>query len=137
MIEKIRTLLEKCREFIYYMLFGVLTTVVNYAVYLPLFNWVGMSATVSNAIAWVASVACAFLTNKPFVFHSYDWSLGVVLPELAKFLGTRISSGLLETAILFVTVDLLSWGGNIMKLATSVLVIIINYIGSKLLVFRN
>ena len=83
------------------------------------------------------AVACAYLTNKPFVFKSYDWSWKTVGPELAKFIGCRIGSGLLETAIIFVTVDLLLWNGNIWKLATSVLVVILNYVGSKLLVFRK
>ena len=137
MIDKIRALLVKYQDVISYLIFGVLTTVVNYVVYLPLYNGLGLSGTVSNAIAWAVSVAFAFLTNKPFVFKSYDWSASVVLPELVKFLGTRIGSGLLETAIIFVTVDLLSWDGNIMKLATSVLVVIINYVGSKLLVFKK
>ena len=137
MIDKIRALLVKYQDVISYLIFGVLTTVVNYVVYLPLYNGLGLSGTVSNAIAWAVSVAFAFLTNKPFVFKSHDWSASVVLPELVKFLGTRIGSGLLETAIIFVTVDLLSWDGNIMKLATSVLVVIINYVGSKLLVFKK
>ena len=61
----------------------------------------------------------------------------MVLPELAKFLGCRIGSGVLETAILFVTVDLLKWDGNLWKIVTSVLVVILNYVGSKLLVFRK
>lgn len=137
MIEKIRALLVKYQDIISYLVFGVLTTVVNYVVYLPLYNWLGFSATVSNTIAWAVSVTFAFLTNKPFVFKSHDWSANVVLPELAKFIGTRVGSGLLETAIIFVTVDLLAWDGNIMKLATSVLVVIINYVGSKLLVFKK
>ena len=137
MIEKIRALLVQYQDIISYLVFGVLTTLVNYVVYLPLYNWLGISGTVSNAIAWAVSVAFAFLTNKPFVFKSHDWSAKVVLPELVKFLGTRIGSGLLETAIIFVTVDLLAWDGNLMKLATSVLVVIINYVGSKLLVFKK
>ena len=137
MIEKIRLLLDQYRDVISYLFFGVLTTVVNYLVYLPLFNWLGLSATVSNALAWVVSVAFAFLTNKPFVFQSHDWSLPVVPPELAKFLGTRVGSSLLETGIIFLSVDLLAFDGNLMKLATSVLVVIINYVGSKLLVFKK
>jgi putative flippase GtrA len=58
-------------------------------------------------------------------------------PELTKFVGCRIGSGLLETAIIFVTVDCLNWNGNIWKLVTSVLVVILNYVASKLLVFRK
>lgn len=137
MWDKVKKLYHKYYDLILYLVFGVLTTGVNYIVYLPCYNILGLSASVSNAIAWVVSVAFAFVTNKPFVFRSYDWSAKVVLPELAKFLGCRIGSGVLETAILFVTVDLLKWDGNLWKIVTSVLVVILNYVGSKLLVFRK
>jgi putative flippase GtrA len=137
MFEKLRSLAEKYWDVLAYLIFGVLTTVVNYLVYLPLYNGAGLSATASNAVAWVVAVAFAFLTNKPFVFKSHDWSAKTVFPELGKFLGCRIGSGLMETGIIFLFVDLLRWDGNIMKLATSVLVIILNYVGSKLLVFKK
>ena len=137
MIEKIRNLIVKYYDILAYLFFGALTTVVNYIVYLPCYNWLGLSAAVSNVIAWVAAVAFAYLTNKPFVFKSHDWSAKVVWPELTKFVGCRIGSGLLETAIIFVTVDLLRWNGNVMKLITSILVVILNYGASKLLVFRK
>lgn len=137
MWDKVKSLYHKYYDLILYLVFGVLTTGVNYIVYLPCYNLLGLSASVSNAIAWVVSVAFAFVTNKPFVFRSYDWSAKVVLPELVKFLGCRIGSGVLETAILFVTVDLLKWDGNLWKIVTSVLVVILNYVGSKLLVFRK
>ena len=130
-------LFRKYEEIISYLFFGGLTTVVNYAVYLPCYNLLGISGAVSNAIAWVAAVAFAYLTNKPFVFKSNDWSAKVVLPELVKFVGCRVGSGVLETAIIFVTVDCLHWNGNVIKLVTSVLVVALNYVASKLLVFRK
>lgn len=137
MIQKLRSIIVKYWDILTYLVFGVLTTVVNYAVYLPVYNFCGISAAVSNMIAWVAAVAFAFLTNKPFVFHSHDWSAQTVLPELTKFVSCRIASGALETVILFLSVDCMNWNGNIWKLVTQVLVIIINYVGSKLLVFRK
>ncbi len=132
-----RSWLKKYRDIIAYLFFGGLTTAVNYVVYLPCYNLLGISAGVSNVIAWVAAVAFAFVTNKPFVFKSHDWSASVVLPELGKFVSCRVGSGFLETAILLVTVDWLCWDGNWMKLSTSVLVMILNYFGSKLLVFKK
>ena len=137
MLQKIRNLIQKYWDILSYLFFGVLTTVVNYLVYLPCYNLLHLSASVSNVIAWVAAVAFAYLTNKPFVFKSHDWSWKTVGPELAKFVGCRVGSGLIETAIIFVTVDLLQFNGNIWELFTSVLVVIINYVGSKLLVFRK
>ena len=88
-------------------------------------------------IAWVVAVIFAFLTNKPFVFHSHDWSVKTVVPELIKFVSCRLASGVMETLILLLTVDCLHWNGNIWKLVTQVLVVIVNYVGSKLLVFRK
>ena len=134
---KLRALIEKYYDILAYLFFGVLTTAVNYVVYLPCYNLLGLSAAVSNVIAWVAAVAFAYLTNKPFVFHSNDWSAKTVLPELSKFVGSRVASGALETAIIFLTVDCLLWNGNVMKLVTSVLVVVLNYVASKLLVFRK
>ena len=121
MLKKIMGLIEAHWDVVTYLVFGVLTTVVNYAIYLPCLNLLGLSAAVSNSIAWVVAVAFAYVTNKPFVFGSHDWSMKVVIPELGKFVATRVSSG----------------NGNIWKLVTQVLVIIINYVGSKLLVFRK
>ena len=136
-MNQIKELLVKYRDVAIYLVFGVMTTLVNYIVYLPCYNLLGLSATFSNVIAWAAAVCFAFVTNKPFVFQSYDWSAATVVPELIKFLGTRIGSGLLETAILGVSVDLLQWNGNLWKILTSVLVVVINYVGSKLLVFKK
>lgn len=137
MLQKIRALVVKYWDILSYLIFGVLTTVVNYAVYLPIYNLLGLSAAVSNVIAWVAAVAFAFLTNKPFVFKSHDWSAKTVIPELTKFVSCRIASGAMETVILLLTVDLLGWNGNIWKLITQVLVVILNYVTSKLVVFRK
>ena len=137
MKEKIAALYRKHRDILLYLFFGGLTTVVNYLVYIPCMYWLGLSGALSNVIAWVVAVAFAFVTNKPFVFHSHDWSAKVVWPELGKFVSARLVSGGIETAIIFVTVDLLHWNAAIMKLIVSVLVVILNYIGSKLLVFRK
>ena len=136
-MKKIRIIIEQYWDVLAYLFFGVLTTVVNYVVYLPCYNLLGFSAAVSNVIAWVVAVAFAYLTNKPWVFKSHDWSRQTVIPELTKFVGCRIGSGALETGIIFLTVDLLCWNGNVMKLVTSVLVVVLNYIGSKLLVFKK
>ena len=137
MIQKIKELVIRYWDIVSYLFFGVCTTIVNYLIYIPCYNFFGMSATVSNMIAWVVAVAFAYLTNKPFVFKSHDWSAKTVIPELTKFIGCRVGSGAAETLILFLAVDLLGWNGNIWKLLTNVLVVFLNYIGSKFLVFKN
>lgn len=136
MFEKIKFLIKKYEDILLYLIFGVLTTAVNWVVYFPLYNYAGISATAATAISWALSVAFAFVTNKPIVFKSHDWSAQVVFPELAGFVGCRIGSGLLEMGIILLTVDILGWSGNLMKVLVSILVVIINYIGSKLL-FRK
>ena len=136
-MKKIKALMVQYWEVLSYLIFGVLTTVVNYLVYLPVYNFVGLSAALSNAIAWVVAVTFAYLTNNPFVFKSHDWSAKTVIPELTKFVGCRVASGAAEILILLVTVDILCWNGNIWKLVTSVLVVVMNYIASKLVVFRK
>ena len=137
MIRKIKELIEKYWDILSYLFFGVCTTIVNYLIYIPCYNVWGLSASVSNMIAWVVAVAFAYLTNKPFVFKSNDWSAATVVPELTKFIGCRVGSGAAETLILFLAVDLLGWNGNVWKLLTQIMVVVLNYIGSKLLVFRK
>ena len=129
--------IRKYWDIISYLLFGVLTTLANYFIYFPLYNWLQLSATLSNLIAWIFAVAFAYLTNKPFVFKSRDWSKETVIPELTKFVGCRLGSGALETAIIWLTVDMLQWNGNLMKIFISVLVVALNYVGSKWLVFAK
>lgn len=137
MLQMMREQIKKHWDIVTYLFFGVLTTVVNYAVYLPCYNFLGLSAAVSNGIAWVFAVVFAYLTNKPFVFQSHDWSAKTVIPELVSFVGCRVASGVAETAILWLCVDMLGWNGNWMKLLTQVMVVVLNYVGSKLLVFRK
>ena len=136
-MNKIRMLIRKHYDILAYLFFGVLTTLVNYIVYLPCYNLLHLPASLSNVISWAAAVAIAYLPKKPFVFKSHDWSAKTVIPELSKFVGSRVLSGALETAIIFVTVDLLSWNGNVMKLVTSALVVIQNYVARKQIVFKK
>lgn len=136
-LKKIRNLVVKYWDILSYLFFGGLTTLVNFLVYFPLYNWLHWSGVFSNVIAWAAAVAFAYLTNKPFVFKSHDWSAKTVFPELSKFVGCRLSSGILETAIIWLFVDILAWNGNWIKIIVSVLVVILNYVSSKWLVFTK
>lgn len=136
-MKKIKEYWGRYRELILYALFGAVTTAVNYAVYLPCYNLLHLSGAVSNVVSWAFSVIVAFLLNKQYVFCSRDWSPEVSVPELVKFVGCRLASGVMETVILLITVDFLRWNGNLWKLITSILVILINYVGSRLLVFRK
>ena len=137
MLQKLKGLIHKHWDILAYLFFGGLTTLVNFLVYMPLLHWLHLSAALSNAVAWVAAVVFAYLTNKPFVFQSHDWSAKTVLPELGKFVSCRVGSGVLETLLLWLCVDVLAWNGIAMKIITSIVVVILNYAASKLLVFRK
>ncbi len=136
MYEKLKALYEKHRATVIYLVFGVLTTAVNYAVYLPLYNFSHLPASVCNGLAWVAAVAFAYVTNKLFVFESKSWGRGV-LGELLRFVSSRVASGVIETVSLLLTVDILGWNGNVMKLILAVFVIVFNYALSKFFVFKK
>lgn len=137
MKEKLISLFHKHEQIISYVFFGGLTTLVNFIVYYPLYNLCHLSASLSNILAWIVAVIFAYLTNKPFVFKSKDWSMKTVAPEFAKFVGSRFGSGLLETVIIRITVDILLWNGNLWKIIVSVLVVILNYITSKFFAFKK
>lgn len=129
--------MRKYRSIIIYLIFGALTTLVNFLIYYPLYNLFHVSATVSNVIAWAVAVVFAYLTNKPFVFASRDWHISTVIPEFGKFLGSRLISGAIETFLVYLTVDLLLMNGNIWKIIISVIVVILNYVASKFIVFKK
>ena len=132
-----KKLIEKYWDIIVYLFFGGLTTLVNYAVSLPLVYWLNMPGWLSNVIAWIVAVAFAYLTNKPFVFKSHDWSAKVVWPELTKFVSGRLGSLGVETLIIWICCDILDWNFLLMKVITAIIVIVLNYIFSKLLVFKK
>ena len=136
MYERLKALYQKHRATVIYLVFGVLTTVVNYAVYLPLYNFAQWPASVCNGVAWVVAVAFAYVTNKLFVFESKSWDSGVI-GELLRFVGSRVVSGAVETVSLLITVDIFGWNGNLMKLLLAVFVIVFNYVLSKFFVFKK
>ena len=137
MLRSIIGLVTKYKGMILYIIFGALTTFVNYLIYFPLYFSLSLSAVLSNAIAWAGAVLFAFLTNKPFVFESKDWSIVTTFRELLSFVGCRIMTGLLETVAIFIFVDLLDYNGFVWKIVVSVAVVILNYVLSRVFVFNK
>ena len=140
MIEEIKKLIIKYKEVLLYLIFGGLTTVVNYVVYWLFYDVLGVTAwdsLLANSIAWVAAVIFAFITNKLFVFESRATDVKTVAYELATFTAARLLSLGVESLTIwlgFGVLGLWQWG---VKIAASVLVIIINYIASKLVIFKK
>ena len=142
---------KKLRELFLYVLFGALTTLVNFVVYFLCQHLLGEGMyLVSNVAAWILAVAFAYVTNKLWVFESKSWKRDTVLGEIGKFVAARLFSLGLEEAGLYLMIDRMafdSWsislmghaigGGVLAKLAMQVMVVILNYVFSKLLIFRR
>ncbi|MDL2234183.1 GtrA family protein [Ruminococcaceae bacterium OttesenSCG-928-L11] len=137
MIDQLRALYRKHRGIVLYLVFGGLTTVVNYAVYWLLTRIIPLPMVAANLLAWAAAVAFAYVTNRRYVFESAVQGAAAILREAGSFVAARVFSGLLDTALMVVLVQWLHINDMLAKLAISVLVIIVNYILSKWLVFRK
>ena len=150
------------KEIVSYIFFGVMTTIVNLAVFYlvkKLFGSIGWNGLFNNIvpedskivelfsggseyldanlIAWVAGVIFAFVTNKLFVFESKSWKPSVAGKEFTGFMSARIFSLVVEMLGMFVMVTLLTWHELVAKLIVGVVVIAMNYIFSKLLIFKK
>ena len=163
-MDKIKSLFVKYKEIIMYIIFGVLTTLVNWVVYAltePLFkamfhgddvmfNLFGMAITyttfaifLANFLAWVAGVVFAFVTNKIWVFESKSWRFGLVMKELWLFVLARLITGVLEwfgvPLLWAIGMDQALFGidGFLAKIVVSVIVVILNYVFSKLIIFKK
>lgn len=134
-MKKLWNLFLKYREAITYLFFGGLTTVINIAVYY-ICAAVGMSTAIANAIAWILSVLFAYITNRIWVFRSHS-SGKALMKEFGSFVACRVATGVLDEIIMIVGVDVLGIWGLGVKVFANILVIILNYIFSKLLIFRR
>ena len=131
-------ILKKYKEVILYLIFGVLTTLVSLVTYYTLTATVlnasnAIELQIANIIAWIISVLFAFFTNKIFVFESKNSTL----KELPKFFGLRIITLFLDMLIMYLGVTVMLFNHKIMKLISEVIVIVSNYIFSKLVVFKK
>lgn len=128
-----RTRLAK--EAALYGVFGVLTTVVNLAVY-HLALLAGVSYGYANGLAFVAAIIFAYVTNKRWVFESRQETLKGVLVEAIKFFSSRLGTFLFEMAGLWLLIDGMGFNEILPKYLMTVMVIVLNYVLSKWLVFK-
>ncbi len=136
-MEKIKKLLKKYKFIILYGIFGVLTTIINIVTYALCYDMFNISNVVSNIIAWILSVLFAFITNKIWVFESKCFDFKIFIKELWNFIVCRLATGALDLGIMYVGVDLLKGPALILKIASNIIVIILNYVMSKLFVFKK
>ena len=132
-----RRLYEKYKDVIPYLFFGVCTTLVNIIAYWLCAHPFGMDVVPSTVIAWVVAVLFAYLTNRKWVFHSEAKGSKEILIELVTFFGCRLATGVLDWLMMFVLVDCLHFNDVLIKVIANVVVIVLNYVASKLVIFKN
>lgn len=145
--EKINCMLKKLvsREVMLYLACGLMTTVVNFVCYYLLYNAaVKMNffsdktcVHISNVTAWIISVTFAFVTNKLLVFESKSFEKGVVLKEAVSFMAARLFSLGVEEGGLFILNTIFSFNAIMVKIVMAVFVVILNYVFSKRMIFKN
>lgn len=144
-MDKIKAILQKYREQLAYLFFGGVTTVINIGVYATLHSLLGMGSDLANAIAWAVAVVAAYLTNRRWVFRSHTRGRAL-LRELGAFVGGRLATGLMDEAIMHLAVEVVGprlipaaartfWDLGV-KIASNVLVILLNYVLSKRVIFK-
>lgn len=133
----IKRIYKTNKQLVLYLFFGVCTTAINTICYWLLYETLAWNNMISTILAWVAAVLFAFVTNKVLVFESRRTSVAEFTGEVASFFGCRLLTGVLDVAIMAVAVDLLKWNGLLWKLISNVVVIVINYVASKFLIFKN
>ncbi len=128
---------KKYKDVIPYIFFGVLTTLVNIIVYWIFAHPLHLQVMISTIVAWVASVLFAYITNRIWVFHSTATTSAEIMKEVVAFFSCRLATGILDWVCMYVFVNLLAWNDLLVKCGANVLVIVLNYVASKVLIFRK
>ncbi len=134
---RLKQLFFKYKEYILYIFFGGLTTVVSWASFYICTHPLNIGTVISNIISWILAVAFAYVTNRKWVFESKTSGFRGIIREIIEFVAGRLLSLGIETVLLWITVDLCHWNNMLMKVIISVIVVVLNYIFSKLIAFRK
>lgn len=129
-----KNIIQKNKEIIMYLVFGVLTTVVNIVVYYIFSNLLHMNYLFSNAMAWFLSVLFAYVTNRKYVFDSKN---NQIIKEAISFFGSRLATGIMDMMSMWFLVNFNIVNDVVAKVVVNVIVVILNYILSKLVVFKK
>lgn len=132
----LKDMLIKYRSFILYAFFGVCTTLVNIIVYYICSYVLNLSTIISTAISWFLAVLFAYVTNREWVFESHVSNTKEVTKEITSFFSCRLLTGLLDIGIMYICIDILNWNDMIIKMTSNILVIVLNYVASKLIIFK-
>ena len=137
MINKCMKLYKKYEEIINYLIVGVLTTLVSIVAYFIFAKIFGINYLISNVISWIISVAFAYVTNKLFVFKDKEKDKKQVLIQIYQFVKYRLLSLIIDVLLMYVFVELIKMDDMIAKVINQVIVIVLNYVFSKLFVFKS
>lgn len=129
-----KNIIQKNKEIIMYLVFEVLTTVVNIVVYYIFSNLLHMNYLFSNAMAWFLSVLFAYVTNRKYVFDSKN---NQIIKEAISFFGSRLATGIMDMVLMWFLVNFNIVNDVVAKVVVNVIVVILNYILSKLVVFKK
>lgn len=129
-----KNIIQKNKEIIMYLVFGVLTTVVNIVVYYIFSNLLHMNYLFSNATAWFLSVLFAYVTNRKYVFDSKN---NQIIKEAISFFGSRLATGIIDMVLMWFLVNFNIVNDVVAKVVVNVIIVILNYILSKLVVFKK
>ena len=129
-----KNIIQTNKEIIMYLVFGVLTTVVNIVVYYIFSNLLHMNYLFSNAMAWFLSVLFAYVTNRKYVFDSKN---NQIIKEAISFFGSRLATGIMDMMLMWFLVNFNIVNDVVAKVVVNVIVVILNYILSKLVVFKK
>lgn len=129
--------LRKYKEGILYLFFGVLSTIVNLGTYFIATRVFGINYLVSNVIAWFFAVIFAYVTNKFFVFEVKNVEIKFLIREFLSFVNCRIVSGVTEIVLIYLMVEIFCINDFIVKIITNIVVVVLNFIFSKLIIFKK
>ena len=128
---------KKHREVLLYLLFGGLTTLVSILSFALFAEAMGMNVLWANVLSWILAVSFAYITNRTWVFSQKANTGAGILREVLSFFGGRLATLFIEEAILAVFITWLALPAMPVKIAAQIVVIVLNYVISKLFVFRN
>jgi len=134
---KFKNLVTKYQAILLYVIFGVLTTIVNIIVFFLFYNQLHMGHNIAYVVAWFWAVLFAYLTNRVWVFHSKNTTLKSIIKEIWQFYLARILTGIIGYFILSVGVDILKQDANIWNIVQNIFVIASNFVLSKLIIFKK
>lgn len=128
---------EKYKDIILYLFFGVCTTAVNVISYWCGAHLLKMDTMLSTIIAWCLAVLFAYLTNRKWVFHSEASGTLEIIKEIGSFFACRLTTGIVDWVCMYVFVEVLKCNDLIIKIIANIVVIVLNYVASKLLIFKK